>query len=299
MEEYDNENENIPIKKIKNLGLKIGSDTKVIINSPKFPNANEQYYNYNTFSTFKSIDDIFYLVYIKEGDDIVFYNLIDEKEVIVIKVRYLSDISHTVEIKHLFDENNQRDLLLSLSKNLMIWNVNNFECLYNIEIKTYQMKFAYKGSDHLGILELNNKSYSIIVNNQDLKIFDLNGNKLTDNYISDLQFEKDYNLDYIGSYYDKKLCKTYIFFNHKSLWAFDYQKRELYKKLPKIFFGYKHIIINDDSEKLIKLIYLINYDSIGVFNFHSGQLLYIINLAIILVENKELEDCYHYDSVYI
>ena len=49
MEEYDNENENIPIKKIKNLGLKIGSDTKVIINSPKFPNANEQYYNYNTY----------------------------------------------------------------------------------------------------------------------------------------------------------------------------------------------------------------------------------------------------------
>ena len=30
------------------------------------------------------------------------------------------------------------------------------------------------------------------------------------------------------------------------------KKRELYKKLPKIYFGYKHIIINDDDAKLIK-----------------------------------------------
>ena len=68
----------------------------------------------------------------------------------------------------------------------MIWNVNNFECLYNIEIKIYQMKFAYKGYDYLGILESNNKSYNIIVNIEDMKIFDLNGYILTDNYISDL-----------------------------------------------------------------------------------------------------------------
>jgi len=299
-DENNNENENIPIKKIEKLEQNIESYTKLTINSPKFPEYEDQKYNYNTFCTFKSIEGIFYLIYIKDGDDIVFYNLIDEKEVIDIKVKYLSDDFHTIEIKYLFDENNQRDLLVTLSRNLILWNVNTFECLFNIKIKSCDVEYAYDRYDHLGIVKLN-KSYDIIVNNEEMKIFDLNGNKLKDNYKSYLKFDKYDNIsnyDYIDTYYDKKFCKSYIFFNYRSLYVYNYKKRKLYRKFPEIHFIYRHIIVNDDDENLIKLIYLINYDTIGVFNFHSRELLYKINFESIPFENEKLDQHYHYNSIY-
>ena len=72
------------IKKIKRDFI-IETDTKVIIYSPK---NEEKTNNYNTFNIFKSIDDIFYLVYIRGKYYIVFYNLIDEKKVIDIQSNY-------------------------------------------------------------------------------------------------------------------------------------------------------------------------------------------------------------------
>ena len=162
---------------IKNIAKieKNKSVTKVIY-SPKY---DEEKSSYNTFCTFKSIDEIFYLVYIKEGRHIVFYNLIDERNITEIKY-YDFDIQ---DIKYLFDENNKRDLLFSFSdfSYLKLLNVNNCECLFKIKIEIYYYKNEY---NHLHILKLNNKSYNIIVSSafEKLKIFDLNGNKLNDNY---------------------------------------------------------------------------------------------------------------------
>ena len=73
--------------------------------------------------------------------------------------------------------------------NLKLFNVNNCECLFDLfDIKL--KKSSYNEYNHLGILKLNNKSYNIIVSNFEvLKIFDLNGNKLNDNYINNLNIE--------------------------------------------------------------------------------------------------------------
>ena len=46
------------------------------------------------------------------------------------------------------------------------------------------------------------------------------------------------------------------------------------------------------------MIYLINYNSIGVFNFHSGELLNKIKIEIIPFKNKVFTDQNHYDSIY-
>ena len=285
----------IPIKNIERKG-KIVSYTKIIIDYPK---NGAKKNNYNTFCTFKSIDDIFYLVYIKEECFIVFYNLIDEKKVIDIDTKN----DPIVEIKYLFVENNERDLLLSLSKNnFKLWNINNFECLFDIK---WKMKFIKLGLNHFGILKSNNKNYNIIVANkyEPMKIFDLNGNQLYDNYEyilkSALKNEDLYNFTYIDTYYDKKLYKSYILFNddYNKLYSFDYQKGELYQKYGAMYY-YNEIIVNDEDENIIKVMYFINYDSIAIFNFHSGMLIYKINFKIKPYEKFKNNYCSYYDTIY-
>ena len=265
------------IKKIKRDFI-IETDTKVIIYSPK---NEEKTNNYNTFNIFKSIDDIFYLVYIRGKYYIVFYNLIDEKKVIDIQSNY----DKIVDIKYLFDENNQRDLLFSISNNYFkLWNVNTFECLFDIKINIYYFDVRV---NHLGIFKLNDNNYNIIFANkdEDMKVFDLNGNILDYNYKSKLKTDNIKDLIFIDTYYDKKLCKNYIFllkenYTCNNLYSFDYEKGELYQDYGPMYTSDYHITINDDDENIIKVIFLINYDSIGVFNFHSGKLIYKINYEI-------------------
>ena len=297
----------ISTRKIKKIGT-IESHTK-IIDSPKYYEKNN---NYNTFYAFKSIDDIFYLVYIKDGTRIVFYNLIDERKVIDIYTDSNPYSDNTlIEIKYLFDQNNKRDLLLSLSKNfiLKLWNINNFECLFEIKIDFPEF---LTGCNYLGIIRLNDTSYNILVSDwrRSIKIFDLNGNKLKDNYRNNLipnnKIQDFKYLEFMDTYYDKKLNKTFIFMFHNGyielkynkLYSLDYQKGKFYQEYDGIYGYFGQIIINDDDENLIKVIYLINYDSIGIFNFHSGKLLNKINLIVIPFQNSYFVDEYHYDIIY-
>ena len=286
----------ISIKKTEKNG-NIESQTKIIYS----PEYDEKIYNYNTFCVFKSIDEIFYLVHIKKETHIVFYNLFDERNVIEI---FTGDYN-IIEIKYLFDENNKRDLLFSFSEyfTLKLWNVNNCECLLNI--KNIFKDILYE-CNHLGILKLNDKSYSIIVSNkyEDLKIYDLNGNKLNDNYRNNLNIENENSkkLFFIDTYYDKISGQSYIFFindDFKSkLFSVVYQKNILYQTYGFLNYRNRQILINDDNEKIIKILFLMNPDSIGIFNFHSGELLYKINFKITPFPNNVFNDQYHYDSIY-
>ena len=97
--------------------------------------------------------------------------------------------------------------------NLKLFNVNNCECLFDLIELRIKKSCSYE-CNHLGILKLNNKSYNIIVSNFEvLKIFDLNGNKLNDNYINTLNIENVDELILIDTYYDQKLCNNYFFFS--------------------------------------------------------------------------------------
>ena len=82
---------------------------------------------------FKSIYDIFYLIYTSKNNSIIFYNLLDDKKIDEIKNTHKQYITN---YRHYLDNYNKRDLIMSLSlddNNLKLWNVNNYECLLNIE----------------------------------------------------------------------------------------------------------------------------------------------------------------------
>ena len=87
----------------------------------------------NTFIVFKSIDNIFYLIYTNLDNSIIAYDLIDNKKMIEIKnSNYWSYITN---LRYYFDYINKRDLLISISydNNLKLWNINNWECLLNFK----------------------------------------------------------------------------------------------------------------------------------------------------------------------
>ena len=173
---------------------------------------------------------------------------------------------YIVEIKYLFDENNERDLLFSLCKDciLKLWNINKFECLFDIKIDFYEIS---EGFNHLGMMKLDNECYNIIVANErgKIKVFDLNGNKLNDDYRNNLNLKNEIKeityVEYIDTYYDKKLSKTFVFLSYggyNKLYSFDYQNEELYQEYGLMYYGDRQIVMNNDDENLIKVIYFIN-----------------------------------------
>ena len=87
----------------------------------------------NTFVVFTSIDNIIYLIYANKNRSIISYNIIENKKVNEIKKAHNRDITN---FRHFLDKKNKRDLIISLSisdNNLKLWNINNYECLINLE----------------------------------------------------------------------------------------------------------------------------------------------------------------------
>ena len=83
----------------------------------------------NLFETFKSIDNIYFLVYVNKDNSIVIYNLNDNEKVCLLKKAHKEEIRY---IKYYLDIINKRDLLLSSSyieNNIKIWNIQNYECI--------------------------------------------------------------------------------------------------------------------------------------------------------------------------
>ena len=95
----------------------------------------------NTFIIFKSIDNIFYLIYTNLDNFIFIYDLIDNKKMIEIKnSNYWSYITN---LRYYFYYIKKRNLLyisISYDNSLKLWNINNWECLIKI---SYINKVGY------------------------------------------------------------------------------------------------------------------------------------------------------------
>ena len=91
-------------------------------------------YDYdNTFTVFKSINNILYLIYTNKNKSILFHDIIDNRILKEIKNAHNKYITN---FKYYLDKINERDLILSISaddNNLKLWNIN-YECLLNKEI---------------------------------------------------------------------------------------------------------------------------------------------------------------------
>ena len=102
--------------------------------------TNDSYADYslnNSFTVFKSIEEIEFLIYSNKKKSIISIKLIDNKIINEIKNAHKSYITN---LRHYFDKNKNLDLILSVSgdiNNIKIWNFHNLECLINIE-KIYE-----------------------------------------------------------------------------------------------------------------------------------------------------------------
>ena len=125
-----------------------------------------------------------------------------------------------------------------------MWDVRNFECLFDLKIEVILSKTTkifnsltkiFQKNEinfcHLGFLKENNERFNVIISHKYMSIFDLDGNKLIDyqGYSGTINFSGH---KFIDTYYDKKSAKNYIFMlnDNFELYSIDYQKKELYKK---------------------------------------------------------------------
>ena len=225
----------------------------------------------NSFIVFKSINNIYYIIYGNKNKSIIAYDLVNNQIINKIKNAHESNITN---FRHYLDDNKiKRDLIISISSsdnNIRLWNINNFECILN-------MKYVYSNGLLFSACFLNDNNQNYIIASNDnlyfsefIKVFDFNGNKIKE--IKDFNF----NTFYISSYKDKKLSKNYIMTgNYGYIKSYDFSIGKIYHKYIEDNDNdsrHTNIIIYDINE-IIKIIESNNEGYIRIWDFHSGELL--------------------------
>ena len=233
----------------------------------------------NTFTVFKSINSIFYLIYASENKSLICYDMNNMK-----KINELKSIhnEHITNIKHYLDSINKRDLVMSISRNensIKVWNVKNWDILVNIQ-NINQVGFIYsacifKENDNNFIITSNR---NMTGNPEAIKIYNFEGKK-----IKDINDSSDHTF-FIDTYFDNLLIKNFIITgNFGYVKSYDYSKNELYHK-----YDDNHCFTNDrfhcsviiiNHKNVIKIIESGGDGLIRIWNFHAGTLLSKINIG--------------------
>ena len=246
----------------------------------RFGDSYTEYHLDNTFAAFKSINDIYYIIYSNKKRDIIFFDLLEKEIINVIKNSHNSFITN---FRHCLDDIKKRDLIMSLSSddnNIKIWNINNFECLLNLT------NFNLHGIIYSScFLKENNQIYIVTSNYNEnfhgnnvcesIKIYNLNGNQ-----IKEINNSK-YDTFFIDVYYEVYNNNKYIITGNKRfIKSYDYDKNETFN----IYIDNQNseiisLDINDRKEN-IKLISSGRGGYIKIWNFISGELLKIIDSGL-------------------
>jgi len=227
----------------------------------------------NTFTVFKSINDLLYLIYSTKNKSIICQDLNSQK---IIKELKKCHNEYITNLRHYLDKTNIKDikdLILSISSNdnnLKVWNVNNWECIINIPN-------ANKDGYLYSACFLNNNDEILILtsnaikkgNSENIKAFDLKGKKIKEINNSNR------STFFIDIYYDDIVCKNYILTgNINYVKSYDYNKNEIYRKYHEKNDNKCHgSIIIKNNEEIIKLIESCADGHIRIWNFHLGLLL--------------------------
>ena len=240
----------------------------------------------NTFIAFKSINDIFLLIFTNKNNSILSYDIIDNIKINEIKGAHKKYITN---FRYYFDKDNNRDLFLSISSddnNIKLWNNYNFECLLdikNINQQGYLDSACFLKDNNNICIITSNFGYSDLI-----KVFDFKGKKIKEIINSNEE------IIFINSYYDKKLNKNFIVACSQNYSiSYDYNKNEIYQKYldnnrPRNF------VINNKEEEVVELIESSTDGNIRIWNFHSGKL-----LKKIKVSNNILRDICLWDKDYL
>ena len=232
----------------------------------------------NTFCAFKSINDIFYIIYTNDKLSIISFDMIICKKINEIQNAHLKKITN---LRYYLDKINTRDLLISISgqdNNLKLWDIEKFECILDMR------NINSKGFLNSSILLIDNNKHYLVTSNDDyekiktecIKIFDLKGNKIKD--INDSN-EVTY---FIDIYYDEKSSINYIIAcNRGNIISYNYKENKLYHEYYDFDNGDRgHFsAIIHKEKKLIKLIESSCDGNIRIWNFHTSDLLDKIEIS--------------------
>jgi hypothetical protein len=238
--------------------------------------TNESYTEFdldNTFTVFKSINDISYLIYSTKNKSIICQDLNNQQKIKELKKchnEYITNIRHYLDkINH----QNLRDLIMSVSaidNNLKLWDIKNWECILNLENINkkgclYSACFL-KNDDELFILTSNANKKG---DSECIKVFDLKGNKIKDIKNSNR------NTLFVDNYYDEIFNQNYVISgNINYVKSFDFNKNEIYHKYHEKNDNKCHgsIIINYD-QNITKLMESSTDRCIRIWDFHLAILI--------------------------
>ena len=229
----------------------------------------------NTFTVFKSTQDIFYLIFSNKKKSIICHNINEQKRIIEIKNSHNEYITN---FRHFLDIINKRDLILSISysdKNVKLWDTINWQCLMSIS-NIYDKGYLYSAC----FLSFNNDNYILTCNSNlygdsgPIKVFDFNGRK-----IKEIEGSNE-NTSFIDTFYDKKTLKTFILTgNSNYVKSYDYNKNEVFKKYSDNYNNNHLSIIINNNEEEVRLIESCYDGNIRIWDFYGGFLLNKIKIG--------------------
>ena len=253
-------------------------------NSPKINSSitliNDAYGYYdmdNTFITLNSSNGISHIIYVKENNSIIDYNLTERNIISEIKNAHEKIIT---SFSFFTEKINKKDLIMSISAedcNIKLWNLNNWECII------YLKNIYLTGCLFSGCFINENKNIYIVTSNcadsSDLiKIYNLQGEIVKE--ISD-SYEETY---FIDVYYEYEVNKIFIITGNKGyVKSYDYVNNKLYKKYYDSDLNKSHdsIVVSKykENEEIVNLIDSCQNGFISIWNFHLGNLLHKINIG--------------------
>ena len=231
----------------------------------------------NIFIVFNSINNISHIIYVKENNTIVDYNLNEQKVITEIKKAQERIITN---FNHYLDKIIKRDLIMSISAEdcrIKLWNLKNWECIL-------YLKDIYQNGCLFSACFINDKNNNYIAasNCADssgfIKIYNFKGEKIKeiDNYKDETYF--------IDTYYEQNKDKIYIITGNKGfVKSYDYYSNNLYHKYYDNDLNKTHdsaiVNVNKENNEIINLVDSCQNGFIGIWNFHLGILLHKINIG--------------------
>jgi len=235
------------------------------------------------FCVFKSINNIFHLIYLNKKSYIISYDLTNSKVITRFK---LKDVD--IEIKYFFDSIHKKDLILLISfDHLKIFDISNWSIIVDIKesINNINKKREEGRGMNCCLLNNNNQNY-IITSNYDsdyFRIYDFNGNK-----IKNIKTPNSINIE-IETYQDYIISGN---INRCTSYNFNTKKFKHYETDNQSFFELKNIVTFKNKKGANILIakcrvnsdnYNVNH-SIFIWDFKSS---FLINKIVFKIINND------------
>lgn len=232
----------------------------------------------NQFTVFKTIDNLYLLVYFNNDNDIYCYNITKNINKKVIKKAFSKEIKC---IKHFFDSSQNRNLIVTSTREnkIKIFNVNNnFELILTINnIEKKRSIFGeYYNINCVELFEYEKKKYIIVSNYEDLdfKLYSFENNG---QLISNVQHKKQINCVYF--FIDKINNNTpYIIFSGNDFYisSFNFLTLTLYKIYLDSDKYYYNISVKVKEIKNKNLLLCASGERVKIFDFNNANIKYNI-----------------------